>query len=86
MRIRFFESIYNLVENALVHGKHVTVIRFSFNETENDLVLSCEDDGVGVPDSAKERIFRREYFRNTGYGLFLIAEILGITGISIGNR
>ena len=79
----FSKVFTNLIENALVHGKHVTVISFSYNETENVLVLSCEDNGVGVPDSAKERIFRREYFRNTGYGLFLIVEILGITGLSI---
>jgi PAS domain S-box-containing protein len=79
----FSKVFANLIENALVHGNHVTVIRFSYNETENDLVLSCEDNGVGIPDSAKERIFRREYFRNTGYGLFLIVEILGITGLSI---
>ena len=79
----FSKVFANLIENALIHGKHVTVIRFSYNETENDLVLSCEDNGVGIPDGAKERIFQREYFRNTEYGLFLIVEILGITGLSI---
>jgi len=73
----------NLIKNALIHGKHVTAIRFFFNETKNDLVLSCEDNGVGIPEDAKERIFRRDYSRNTGYGLFLIVEILGITGLSI---
>jgi signal transduction histidine kinase len=31
----------------------------------------------------KEGIFRREYYRNTGYGLFLAAEILSITGLTI---
>jgi PAS domain S-box-containing protein len=79
----FSKVFANLIENALVHGKHVSEIRFSYTETENDLVLSCEDNGVGIPEELKERIFRREYFRNTGYGLFLIVEILGITGLSI---
>ena len=73
----------NLIKNALIHGELVTVIRFFYNETENDLVLSCEDNGVGIPEGAKERIFQREYSRNTEYGLFLIVEILGITGLSI---
>ncbi len=73
----------NLIENALTHGKHVTLIRFSYYETENDLVLCCEDNGVGVPEDSKKLIFKREYFRNTGYGLFLIVEILSITGLSI---
>ena len=75
--------VENLIANALVHGKHVTILRFTYKETDTDLVLSCEDNGVGIPEAAKERIFKREYFRNTGYGLFLIVEILGITGLSI---
>jgi signal transduction histidine kinase len=36
-----------------------------------------------VPANVKEKIFRREYYRNTGYGLFLAQEILSITGLSI---
>ena len=48
-----------------------------------DLALVYEDNGVGVPAAAKGRIFKREYFRNTGYGLFLASEILSITGITI---
>jgi len=79
----FSKVFTNLIENALVHGKNVTILRFTYKETDDDLVLSCEDNGVGIPEAAKERIFKREYFRNTGYGLFLIVEILGITGISI---
>jgi len=73
----------NLIENSLTHGEHVTRIRFSYGIVDHDLVLSCEDNGVGVPADAKEKIFRREYARNSGYGLFLSMEILGITGISI---
>ena len=74
---------YNLVENTLRHSDHATFIRFSFHETETGIAIVCEDDGVGVPAIAKERIFKREYYRNTGYGLFLADEILSITGISI---
>lgn len=74
---------YNLVENSVRHGENVTVIRFSYRKDGDDLILLCEDDGVGIPDGAKERIFKREYYRNTGYGLFLSGEILSITGLSI---
>lgn len=73
----------NLIENAVAHGKHVTAIRFSCKETPDGLVLACEDNGIGIPNEVKEQIFRRNYFRNTGYGLFLIVEILSITGLSI---
>jgi PAS domain S-box-containing protein len=74
---------YNLVENSVRHGEKATVIRFSYRKDGDELVILCEDDGVGIPDGAKERIFRREYYRNTGYGLFLSGEILSITGLSI---
>jgi signal transduction histidine kinase len=47
------------------------------------LVLICEDDGVGVVADEKERIFERDFGKNTGLGLFLSREILSITGISI---
>jgi PAS domain S-box-containing protein len=74
---------YNLVENSVRHGEKATLIRFSYRKDGDDLILLCEDDGVGIPEGAKERIFKREYYRNTGYGLFLSGEILSITGLSI---
>jgi PAS domain S-box-containing protein len=74
---------YNLVENSVRHGESITVIRFSYRKEGDDLIILCEDDGVGIPEVAKERIFKREYYRNTGYGLFLAGEILSITGLTI---
>jgi PAS domain S-box-containing protein len=74
---------YNLVENSVRHGGNVASIRFSCRKEGDDLLILCEDDGTGIPDVAKERIFKREYYRNTGYGLFLSGEILSITGLSI---
>jgi PAS domain S-box-containing protein len=74
---------YNIVDNALRHGQKVTKIRFTFKETDNGITIFCEDNGAGVPESMKEGIFRREYYRNTGYGLFLASEILSITGLTI---
>jgi len=74
---------FNLLENALRHGERVTRIRFTTKIEGNSLSIVCEDDGVGIPAHAKEKIFKQQYYRNTGYGLFLITEILGITGITI---
>ena len=48
------------------------------------ILSSCvEDDGTGIPAEEKEKIFERGYGKNTGLGLFLTREILGITGITI---
>jgi PAS domain S-box-containing protein len=74
---------YNLMDNALRHGEKLTKIRFYFRKDDAGLTIICEDDGVGIPEQAKTKIFRREFYRNTGYGLFLVSEILGITGLSI---
>jgi PAS domain S-box-containing protein len=74
---------YNLVENSLRHGEKVSRISLRAEETADGMDLVIEDNGTGVPDDAKEKIFRREYFKNTGFGLFLTREILGITGLTI---
>jgi PAS domain S-box-containing protein len=74
---------YNLVENSIRHGGNVTICRVSYAIEGEGCVILYEDDGVGVPSEAKEKIFRREYYRNTGYGLFLTQEILSMTGITI---
>lgn len=61
----------------------MTKIRFYYQISDKGLTLICEDDGVGIADSAKMKIFERGVGRNTGMGLFLTREILRITGISI---
>jgi PAS domain S-box-containing protein len=74
---------FNLVDNSLRHGMTTTEIHFSHQFTENGVVVVCQDNGVGVPYNDKECIFERGVGKNTGYGLFIAREILGITGLSI---
>ena len=72
-----------LLDNSIRHGEHVTEIRVSAHESGNNLMILWEDNGVGIPDEEKELIFNRGYGKNTGFGLFLVREILSLTGISI---
>jgi PAS domain S-box-containing protein len=74
---------YNLLENALRHGKGVTRITFSSVRQSDSITIMCEDNGEGIPEEYKEAIFNREHFKNTGFGLFLSREILGITSLTI---
>ncbi|MFA5347132.1 MAG: PAS domain S-box protein [Methanoregula sp.] len=74
---------FNLIDNSLRHGEHVKKIRIGFRKEEKGLSIIYEDDGIGVPDQEKERIFERGFGKNTGYGLFLVREILSITGLTI---
>ena len=75
---------FNLVDNALRHGgDKLTTIRFSSQKSGTGLLIICEDDGEGIPAGQKELVFERGFGKNTGFGLFFIREILGITGITI---
>jgi signal transduction histidine kinase len=76
-------AFYNLIGNAVQHGERLSRVRFTGLESPAGLVVTCEDDGVGIPAGEKERIFHPGFSRSGGYGLFLVREILGITGISI---
>ena len=74
---------YNLLDNTVRHGRNATRINISCRQTPQGLVIVWEDDGVGVPDADKDQIFERGFGKNNGHGLFLVKEILAITGITI---
>ena len=74
---------YNLIENSVRYGGKITTIRFSLEECDGSCIIVCEDDGEGIPAEDKERIFEWGFGKNTGLGLALSREILGITGITI---
>ncbi|OPY37098.1 MAG: Bacterioopsin transcriptional activator [Methanoregula sp. PtaU1.Bin051] len=74
---------FNLIDNAVRHGERVTAISVSCAQGEEGLVITVEDNGVGIPLDRKDKIFGKGYGKNTGFGLFLAREILAITGISI---
>jgi PAS domain S-box-containing protein len=74
----------NLFGNAVMHGEHVTRITIHCEKAaDGDLLITIEDNGVGIPLQEKPKIFRKGYGKHTGFGLFLAREILAITGISI---
>ncbi|MGD0817496.1 MAG: GAF domain-containing protein [Methanomassiliicoccales archaeon] len=75
--------ISNLIDNAIRHGGSARNIHFSSNTVDGDLLIFCEDDGGGVAPDDKQKIFSKGYGKNTGMGLFLSREILGITKIGI---
>nr|WP_320160909.1 PAS domain S-box protein [uncultured Methanoregula sp.] len=82
-----FEKIFlNLLDNTLRHGNHATLIRVYAREYPDGLKIFWEDNGIGIPFTEKEKIFRQGHGKNTGLGLFLTREILSITGITISEN
>lgn len=75
--------IYNLVENSIRHGENLSEIRLTSHEESRDMIIWYEDDGGGISIEEKEKAFEKGFGKNTGLGLFLIREILSITGITI---
>jgi len=76
--------ISNLLDNAVRHGGGVSSIRIWTEEGHGgDLVIVVEDDGTGISDEEKEKIFRYGYGKHTGLGLAISRDILSITGITI---
>lgn len=74
---------YNLIDNSLKHGKNVFYITIHTRLQDRDLIISYEDDGEGVQDNMKERVFERGVGSGTGWGLFFVREVLSLTGITI---
>jgi PAS domain S-box len=75
---------YNLIENSLRHGGHVTRMELWAQETgTGGLVITYQDNGTGISPEDKKNLFKRGFGKHTGLGLFLSQEILSITGITI---
>lgn len=75
---------YNLMDNAVRYGgPGLSRIVISFQEDGERGVIVVTDDGTGVSPERKEDIFNRGFGSHTGYGLFLVREILGLTQMKI---
>ncbi|TNF87516.1 MAG: sensor histidine kinase [Gammaproteobacteria bacterium] len=78
----------NLLDNAfeatrLHHKKDTSVepsIKLTMSDYGNDLIFEIDDNGEGIPDREKQRIFEKGVTSKTeaghGYGLYLVAEII----------
>jgi len=80
------QSFYNLIDNSLKYSKKITKIRVHYETTgNNELRLAYEDDGVGIPDTKKPKLFKEGYSTggSTGYGLYLIKKIMEVYGWTI---
>jgi len=77
------QLFYNLIDNTLKYGREVGRIRVHFKEEGNQLKLIYQDDGVGIPDDVKSRLFQEGYGQGTGYGLYLIKRICEAYGWTI---
>ena len=72
-----------LLDNTRRHGERATRVRVWYERRDGSLAIVYEDDGVGVAEQDKERIFERGFGRSGGLGLFLARQILDVNETSI---
>jgi PAS domain S-box-containing protein len=82
----FGKVIYNMIDNCLRHGDRAKRLDITPEVNAGILQITIEDDGKGLDPEEREHLFERGFGKNTGYGLFLSKEILGITGIAISEE
>lgn len=73
----------NLTDAMIRYELQTNTIQVFWKESEEGLVLFFEGDAKGIPADQKEKIFEHGYGNTNGFGLFLVREILAITGITI---
>ncbi|MFW6196337.1 MAG: two-component system sensor histidine kinase NtrB [Thermoplasmatota archaeon] len=71
----------NIIENAIQHSG-CSHIKIHSESTEDEIIYTIEDNGKGIPDEEKEKIFKKGYTtdeeRGTGLGMFLVKTLLKI--------
>jgi len=77
------ELFYNLIDNTLKYGKTTGQVRLSYNQCNDHLKLVYEDDGVGIPDDMKQKLFTKGFGKGSGLGLYLIKKALEVYGWQI---
>ncbi|MGC8535170.1 MAG: sensor histidine kinase [Rhizomicrobium sp.] len=84
------QLIANLIENARTHTPSGTHITLHAEAANSEVVMMVCDDGPGIPQAERERVFRRFYrlersrtTPGTGLGLPLVAAIVRYHGGSI---
>lgn len=73
---------YNLIDNTIRHGITADTIIVSFEEGASGHLI-YQDNGIGIPDNEKEKIFCRGYGKGTGIGMAFIKEVLEYNDIRI---
>ena len=79
------QLFYNFLDNSLKYGEKITRIRLHFTNDGDGVKLFYEDDGVGIPEDNKTKLFHEGFTtgKSTGLGLFLIKKMVEVYGWTI---
>lgn len=84
-RLHLLSVVFNLLDNAVKYSKEEPAIKIDLQGKENTVVLSVTDNGIGIPQEYKDKVFDK-FFRiphgdthnAKGYGLGLsyVAQVI----------
>ena len=81
----FHQIIFNLVQNSIKYGQTGGHVHITLSNTNNSTVIKIEDDGPGIPSTAREHIFdafyrvdhsRHRQIGGNGLGLAIVQRIV----------
>jgi two-component system phosphate regulon sensor histidine kinase PhoR len=65
-QLHFSNLIFNILDNAIKYCNSDPEILISIEEHDSNLILSFEDNGIGIPKNFRKKIFNRFYRVPTG--------------------
>lgn len=86
---KIWEAVYNIVDNAIKYTPEGGFVKLGLSLSGKTVSVTVEDNGPGIPDSDKERIFERFYRLDdsrardtggTGLGLAIAKEAVVLHG------
>lgn len=83
-RFLLFQSVRNILQNAIEFSEPNTKIAISIFENNQQITVSISDQGAGIPDFAKEKIFEKFFSlerpdtkkKSSGLGLSFVKEVM----------
>ncbi|MCX7714600.1 MAG: cell wall metabolism sensor histidine kinase WalK [Clostridia bacterium] len=88
-RDKILEAVYNIADNAIKYTPDNGFVRIGLYVSHETIVIKIEDNGPGIPESEKDRIFERFYRLDdsraretggTGLGLAIAKEAVAMHG------
>jgi signal transduction histidine kinase len=79
------QLFYNFLDNSVKHGEKVNQIQLYFTKEPDRVKLFYEDNGIGIPEANKQKLFHKGFTtgKSTGLGLFLIKKMVEVYGWNI---
>ena len=80
-----FQALANVIENAIKYTPQRGSISISLSQQRSEAVITIADNGPGIPESQRERVFRRFYrldqsrsSSGNGLGLSMVAAVVSM--------